>query len=425
MNLVDELINFINQSTSTFHTVKNMIKILEQNNFKCINNQKWSLDKGQSYYTTVNNSAVVAFTIPEDTDNLSFKIIGTHTDSPGFRIKSNPVINQDSYFKLNTEVYGGPILNTWFDRPLSIAGQVAFKSDDVLNPNLTLIDFKEPIMIIPNLAIHINRDVNDGIKLNPQKDTLPILAYVDNEIDNNTFLNLIATKLGVNTSDILGMDLFLYPTEQGCILGIDKQFISSPRLDDLCMTYSGLHALINNKSNCAVNLLTAFDHEEVGSRTRTGANSLMLNNILERISLSLSKSRDEFLSCLDKSFLISADVAHLCHPNFSEKSDPTNKVLPGNGPTIKISANCSYTSNGDSSAVFANLCMQNNIKYQTFMNPSNMRGGSTIGPHVSAHTCIRTVDIGTPILSMHSIRELMTIEDFVLTTDAFGHFYAI
>ncbi|MDA3733394.1 M18 family aminopeptidase [Niameybacter massiliensis] len=423
--LVNGLLSFLDKSTSMFHAADSVIQKLESEGFSFLDSvSNWELQEGGKYYVTSNHSAVIAFTVNSTSiENEGFKIVGAHTDIPGFKIKPNPQMSTESYVKLNTEIYGGPIVNTWLDRPLSAAGRVALKGSHPLHPTIQLVDLEKPILIIPNLAIHMNREVNNGVKLNPQKETLPILTYMKEKIEGNLILEEVAKKLGVASSDILEMDLFLYPVEKSCLVGLNEEFISAARLDDLSMVYSGLDALINSTSTCGINVLACFDNEEVGSTSKQGANSPLLNHTLERIAMALGKSRDEYLRSLAMSFIISADVAHLLHPNYPEKSDPTNKVLPGNGPAIKLTAGCSYTTDSDSFGVFANLCASNNIPYQVFVNRSDERGGSTIGPVTASHLGVRSIDIGTPMLSMHSARELMATSDFIHTTSAMAAFF--
>lgn len=425
--LLNGLLSFIDRSPSMFHAADTITSELKSNGFTYLDQtSNWNLEKGGKYYVTSNQSAVIAFVVNNDSiENEGFKIVGAHTDVPGFKIKPSPQMNTETYVKLNTEVYGGPIINTWLDRPLSAAGRVALKGDNILRPTIKLVDLERPLLIIPNLAIHMNREVNNGVKLNTQKETLPILTYVKEKLEGNIILEEVAKKLGVETSDILEMDLFLYPTEKGCMVGLKDEFISTARLDDLSMVYSGLYALLNTPSHTGINVLAAFDNEEVGSTSKQGANSPFLGTLLERIAVSLGKSREEYFRALAHSFIISADVAHLLHPNYPEKSDPTNKVLPGNGPAIKLSANCSYTTDSDSFGVFANLCKTNDIPYQVFVNRSDERGGSTIGPVTASHLGVRSVDIGTPMLSMHSARELMAADDFIHTTSAMKAFYSL
>ena len=423
--LVNGLMSFIDQSPSMFHAADTVIQQLESNGFSYLDaSSNWNLEVNGKYYVTSNQSAVIAFVVNStNVEQEGFKIIGAHTDVPCFKIKPNPQMTTENYVKLNTEIYGGPILNTWLDRPLSAAGRVALKSDNILKPTIKLVDLERPLLIIPNLAIHMNRDVNNGIKLNAQKETLPIVSYVQEKLEGNVLLQEVAQKLQVEPSDILEMDLFLYPTEKSCQVGLNEEFISASRLDDLSMVYGGLHALLNADSSCGINVLACFDNEEVGSTSKQGANSPFLSNTLERITLSLHKSREDYLRALACSFIISADVAHLLHPNYPEKSDPTNKVLPGHGPAIKLTAGCSYTTDSDSFGVFAHLCDRHQIPYQVFVNRSDERGGSTIGPITASHVAIRSIDIGAPMLSMHSARELMASIDFVHTTSAMLAFY--
>ncbi|MGL4345372.1 MAG: M18 family aminopeptidase [Cellulosilyticaceae bacterium] len=425
--MIHDLLRFIDHSPTMFHAASEVVSILDTNGFTYLDPKaNWSLEEGQGYYTTCNDSAVIAFrTNSLNVVSEGFRIVGAHTDVPGFKIKPNPEMATESYIKLNTEVYGGPIYNTWLDRPLSIAGRVALKSDNVLVPTIQLVDLKKPLLIIPNLAIHMNREVNNGNKLNTQKETLPILGYIKENLSGSVVLDLVAKELGVASEEILNMELYLYPTEKSCLVGVSEEFISAPRLDDLSMVYSGLEALLSTKGNTGITVLAAFDNEEVGSRTKQGADSQWLANVLERITLALGHTRSEYLRSLENSFMVSCDVAHLLHPNYPEKSDPTNKVLPGNGPAIKMSASFSYTSDGDSASVFAGLCQSSSIPYQVFVNRSDERGGSTIGPVSTSHVSIRSVDIGTPMLSMHSARELMAGADFVHTTDALKAFYAL
>lgn len=421
------LIDFIHESPTMFHAVAASRKQLNACGFTFLDPKAaWELKKGQGYYTTCNDSSLIAFSVTDTAiETNGFRIVGAHTDVPGFKVKHHPEMTSHSYIKLNTEVYGGPIHNTWLDRPLSLAGRVSLRNENPLTPDNRLIDLEKPMIIIPNLAIHMNREVNNGVKFNLQKETLPILAYVEENISGEHLLQAVADKLNVCPTDILNMELFLYPCEKGCVVGLFDQFISSPRLDDLSMVYCGLKGLITATPKTGLQVLCLFDNEEVGSRTKQGADSPLLDHVLERISLSLGKTREDYLRALNQSFMISADVAHLLHPNYPEKSDPTNEVLPGKGPAIKVSANCSYTTDSDSFAVFAGICQQHNIPYQVFVNRSDERGGSTIGPVSASHVNIRTLDIGTPMLSMHSARELMATADVLATYESLKAFYCL
>jgi len=334
------------------------------------------------------------------------------------------MISENTYIKLNTEVYGGPILNTWLDRPLSLAGRVIIRGENLLYPDVRLVNIKSPIMIIPNLAIHMNKKVNEGIELNKQVDMLPLLALINEGFEKENYLiKLISKELNINYKDILDFDLFLYEYDKGNVIGVEDEFISASRLDDLEAVHAGLHALINSRISKATNILVCFDNEEVGSATKQGADSEMLSNVLERIVLSLGGNREDFFRALSKSFIISADAAHATHPNRGEKGDPTNRPVINKGPAIKIAASQSYTSDADSSSVFVALCEKAGVPVQKFVNKSDEKGGSTIGPISSTHLNIRSVDIGVPMLAMHSIRELSGVKDHYYVTRVFEEFY--
>lgn len=423
------LINFIDRSPSQFHATKNVEEILIKEGFKKLNFQdKWELEKEGKYYTIKNNSAIIGFVIGKgEIEENGFKLIGAHTDSPGFRIKPNPEMTvEGKYLKLNTEVYGGPILNTWFDRPLSMAGRVSVKTENPLKPKELLVDMEKPIMIIPNLAIHMNKGVNDGLKINPQTETLPLLATINDKFEKDNFLlKLIAENLDINIEDILDFELYLYEVEKGSLVGLNEEFISIGKLDDLAMVHAGLYGLIDSSVGNATNVLVCFDNEEVGSSTKQGAASPMLRTILERIGVAMGKDREDYYRALSNSFLISADQAHGLHPNYTDKQDPTSRPVVNGGPAIKIAANQSYTTDSSSSAVFQGICKSINVPVQKFANRSDARGGSTIGPISSTQLDIQSVDIGNPILAMHSVRELGGVLDHHYTYESFKEFYRI
>lgn len=429
LQLAQDLIDFLYESPTAFHAVEKVKAILEAKGFKELKEaEKWNIEKSGKYYVTKNDSAIIAFKLGKgEVEQHGFKLIGAHTDSPTFRIKPRPeMISENTYVRLNTEVYGGPILNTWLDRPLAIAGRVVLRTENPLYPETKLLNINKPILIIPNLAIHMNRDVNSGVELNRQKDTLPLLSLVNESLEKDKYLlNTIAEELSVKAEDIIDFDLFLYEFEKGSIIGLNKEFISSSRLDDLSMVHAGITALINTEANLATNVMVCFDNEEVGSATKQGADSQLLSNILERIVLSLGKDREAFFRALAKSFMISADLAHAVHPNVGEKHDPVNRPLINKGPVIKISANQSYTSDSNSSAVYEEICKKAEVPVQKFVNRSDLRGGSTIGPISSTHLDIRSVDMGTPILAMHSVRELGGVMDHYYVTKSFEEFYKL
>lgn len=429
LEFAQNLIDYIYDSPTAYHAVAKAKEELSKAGFVEIKEEdKWKLEKGGKYFVTKNDSALTAFVVGKgEIEKSGFKIIGAHTDSPSFRIKPSPEMVVDNvYVRLNTEVYGGPIINTWMDRPLSIAGRVTLRSKDILHPETRLVNIKRPIMIIPNLAIHMNRNVNTGIELNKQKDLLPLLSMVNENLEKNNYLiSAIAKELSVDLKEIIDFDLFLYEYEKGSIIGLNNEFISSSRLDDLAMVHAGISAISRNSSVQATNVIVCFDNEEVGSSTKQGADSNMLVDILERITISLHKNREEFFRAISKSFIISADNAHAVHPNSPEKNDPTNKPYINKGPVIKISASQSYTTDSNSDAVYELICEKANVSIQKFVNRSDARGGSTIGPISSTHLNIRSVDMGSPTLAMHSIRELGGVLDHFYVTKSFEEFYKI
>ncbi|MCK4257944.1 MAG: M18 family aminopeptidase [Halanaerobiales bacterium] len=428
INFANELIDFVYQSPTSFHAVENVKGKLAKNGFSELGlRDKWEIKKGEKYYVTKNDSAVVAFVVGTgEVEEDGFRLIGAHTDAPTFRIKPAPeMVVENSYLKLNTEVYGGPILNTWFDRPLSIAGRVTLKSDDPFYPETTLVSINKPLMIIPNIAIHMNRKVNEGIELNKQKDVLPMVALVNEKFEKDNFLlKLIADELSLDQDRIIDFDLFLFEHEKGKIIGLNNEFISCGKLDDLAMVHAGIEALVNTPVGKSTNVMICFDNEEVGSSTKQGAGSPMLRNILERIVYSLSKDKEDFFRAIYSSFMISADMAHAVHPNAPEKHDPVNKPIINKGPVVKINANQSYTTDSDSNAVFELICKNAGVPVQKFVNRSDVRGGSTIGPISATQIDIRSVDIGNPMLAMHSIRELGGVLDHYYLKKAFEEFYS-
>lgn len=438
MNNAEQLLQFINKSKTAFQAAYEVKDILDNNGFTELKeSDSWNLKKGGKYYVMKNNSAVIGFEIGNgEIEEDGFRLIGAHTDSPGFRIKPQAEMKTEgTYVKLNTEVYGGPILSTWFDRPLSIAGRVTLKSDNVLKPEVRLIDMEEPVLIIPNLAIHMNRSVNEGFDINRQKDTLPLLGTVEElskcfdenvkeSLEKDGFLlNMIAGTLNAAAEDILDFDLFLYECAEGAFVGLNKELISAGRLDDLWMVFAGLKALTESKQIKSTKVLAALDNEEIGSLTQQGANSNILENILERITLGLGKNREEFRRAVSGSVMISSDLAHAVHPNNPEKCDPTNRPILGGGPVLKIAASGSYSSDSYAGSIFKAVCSKAGVPCQTFVNRSDMRGGTTIGPITAGKLNIPVIDMGAPLLSMHSIRELASVKDNEYTIKAFTEFF--
>lgn len=426
-NLAQNLLEFIEESPSSFHAVESVKKMLIPNGFQELYpGKKWSLIPGKKYFLTRNGSALIAFIVGLDKpENHGFRLIGVHTDSPSFRVKPSPDIKvEGNYIKLNVETYGGPILNTWLDRPLSLAGRIILHGETSFSPQVKLFHSERPLLVIPNLAIHMNRKINEGIELNKQKDLLPLLTQVTENLQRNGILvQHIAENLQCSPEDILDFDLFLFACDKGCLVGLQQEFISSGRLDDLAMVHAGAWALSHAKPAPTTQVLACFNHEECGSTSQQGAASPFLSHVLERILLTQEKDREAYFQALENSFFISADMAHALHPNAGEKHDPVIHPILNGGPVIKISANQSYTTDAESGAVFTNLCQRVGVDVQKFVNRSDERGGSTIGPISSTHLDIRSVDIGNPLLAMHSVRELGGVKDHLAITNVFTEYY--
>lgn len=326
--------------------------------------------------------------------------------------------------KLNTEVYGGPILSTWFDRPLTIAGRVILKGDNAMNPKTRLLHVKRPLMQISNLAIHFNRQVNDGVKISKQKDVLPILGIVNDELERgNMLMDIITKELNVSREEVLDFDLYLADTTPACTFGMHNEFISSGRLDDLSMCYAGLEAMLASETTRRTNILAIFDNEETGSQTKQGAGSNFLASMIRRICIAQGGGEEAFCQAVERAFMVSADNAHAWHPNYSEKYDPTNHPMLGGGPVVKFNASQKYASDAVSAAIFSEICREAGVPCQRFVNHSDVAGGSTLGNILTSSIALRGVDMGNAILAMHSCRETGSVADHIYTVKAFTRFY--
>ena len=424
-----ELIDFINKATTPYHTVKEGKKLLDEAKFTQLNvRDEWDLQPGENYYVTPFATSLFAFTIGDDWEvGQNIRIGAAHTDSPGFRVKPNGEMESNGYLKLNTEVYGGPIINTWLDRPLSLAGKVATKSDDPFKPSMQLFDVKKALITIPNLPIHFNREVNKGIELNKQIDTLPLFSMENEDTDKDKFfIEYIAKEIGVKKEEILDYDIYVYSVEEGTRLGMNKEFISSPRLDNLTSVLALLKAIIKGVRREGINLIALYDNEEIGSRSKQGADSSTLNLLIEKIFRGL-KSKDEerlFDIALD-SMLLSVDVAHGTHPNRPDKYDPSNKTKLNQGIIIKIDSNQRYAFDTEAVAIVQQICEKSGIKYQKFVNRSDVGGGGTLGSIISSWLPIKTVDLGVPLLAMHSARETMGLYDQTYLENLLSAFFGL
>lgn len=415
-----ELLAFIKKSPTAFHAVEEMQARLTEDGFQVLSEKEhWKLTPGGKYVVTRNHSALIAFTIPEK-ESWKFHIIASHSDSPSFKIKENPeIVVEKTYVKLNVEKYGGMLMAPWFDRPLSIAGRVIVRENGGLVEKL--VNIERDLVMIPNLAIHMNREANNGTAYNPQKDMLPLFAA---ENTDRTLLEMIAEQIGADRSDILSHDLFLYNRMPGTIWGVDQEFVSSARLDDLQCAFSSMEGLLRAETRENIAVHCVLDNEEVGSSTKQGAASTFLKDTLLRINTGLGRTYEEYLMTLAGSFMVSADNAHALHPNYADKTDPVNHPVLNKGIVIKYNANQKYCTDAVSAAEFTELCIKAGVPYQTFVNRSDIAGGSTLGNISNTQVAMNTVDIGLPQLAMHSPYETAGVKDTEYLIRVAGELFA-
>ena len=427
--MIKRLMNFLDASPVNFLAVKNIAGELEKAGFRHVDPRMplGCIKAGDKLYVTKNDSSIYAFhigTLP--LADAGFRMICAHCDSPTFRIKPNAeMLCEGGMVKLNTEVYGGPIMSTWFDRPLTLAGRVIVKGNDMLSPKTLLMHVKRPLLQISNLAIHFNRQVNDGVKLSKQKDVLPLLGMVTDELERGNMLtNIICSELNINKEDILDFDLYLADSTPACTFGVHDELISSGRLDDLSMCFAGLEALLAAPLTDTTKVLAIFDNEETGSQTKQGAGSPFLASMLKRIAMAQGGSEEAYWQAVERAFMISADNAHAWHPNYPEKFDPTNHPVLGGGPVIKFNAAQKYASDAVSAAVIAEICREAGVPCQRFVNHSDVAGGSTLGNILASSIPLRGVDMGNAILAMHSCRETGSVADHCYCVAAFTRFFS-
>lgn len=417
-----EMLEFIEKSPTCFHAVENLKKMLEKEGFRELRErEEWETAPGGKYYVTRNDSSVIALRIPES-EPKGFHIVASHSDSPSFKVKEKPeIVVEGKYVKLNTEKYGGMILSTWLDRALSVAGRLVVRGEKGLETRLVNID--KDLLVIPNVAIHMNREMNKGVEYNPQVDMLPLFADAGERQGNGSFLAIAAEAAGVRTEEILGHDLFLYARDKGRVLGENGEFVLSPRLDDLQCVFASAKAFIDSSPSEFVNVCAVFDNEEVGSSTRQGADSTFLEDVLVRAAQSMGMNTGRLRQMAAESFLISADNAHAVHPNHPEKADPTNRPYLNDGIVIKYHGSQKYTTDALSGARMKSICERAGAPYQTYANRSDIMGGSTLGNISTAHVSVESVDIGLPQLAMHSAVETAGARDTEYAVNAFRVFY--
>ena len=430
--MIDRLLSFLDKSPVNFLAVKNIAAQLVQNGYRQIDPALplGPIVAGDRLFVTKNDSSIYAFQIgTRALADVGFHMICAHCDSPTFRIKpAAEITTEGGMVKLNTEVYGGPILSTWMDRPLTLAGRVVVRGTDAMHPRTLLIHIGRPLLQISNLAIHFNRQVNDGVKLNRQKDMLPILGTITDELERgNVLIDLILEEVNrqepVTRDELLDFDLYLADATPACTFGAHNELISSGRLDDLSMCFAGLEALCAARPGETTQVLAIFDNEETGSQTKQGAGSPFLSYMLRRIALAQSGSEEAYYQAVERAFMVSADNAHAWHPNYGEKYDPTNHPMLGGGPVIKFNAAQKYASDAVSAAVFASVCAKAGVPCQRFVNHSDVAGGSTLGNILASSVPLRGVDMGNAILAMHSCRETGSVADHEYAVRAFTAFY--
>ena len=414
----EKLLTFIKESPTAFQAVEMMKTRFTENGFTELKeDEHWEIKNGGKYFVIRNHSAIIAFTVPEVSSDV-FHIIASHSDSPSLKIKENPEMVENGYVKLNVELYGGALLAPWFDRPLSVAGRLIVKEDEQICEKLVTVD--KDMLMIPNLAIHMNREANSGYKYNVQKDMLPLYGL---ESAKGSFFKTVAEAAGGKEEDILGHDLFLYNRMPGTIWGGEEEFVSAPRLDDLQCAFSSMEGLIAGKNEKSICVHMVMDNEEVGSGTRQGADSTFLADVLDRITEGLLADHSTYLRWIADSFLISADNAHAVHPNHPEKADPTNRPYLNGGIVIKFHGSQKYTTDGISAAKMKDYCERAKVPYQTYANRSDIAGGSTLGNISTAHVSVSSVDIGLPQLAMHSAVETAGMMDTEYAVRALKEFW--
>lgn len=417
MTTIEEFLHFANVSSTMFHAAENVRKM-------CVNfielkeGEAWHLEKGKSYVVSRNGSSVIAFSIGKNLDQLAFNICASHTDSPCFKLKENGEVEMPHALKGNVEGYGGMIVNTWLDRPLKISGRVFVQSKGRIES--MLYDSKTALCAIPNVAIHMNRKLNDGYVYNLQTDMMPLLSE---ESKKGALKKRICEDLNLQEENLLSCDLYLNPFESGKIWGLENEFFSAPRIDNLESVYCTFKAFLNAENDTRINVCAAFDNEEVGSNTKQGADSTFLSDVLKRIQIALGYTDDDYLCALAHSMMLSVDNAHALHPNHPEFSDATNAVFMNQGVVVKSNANQQYTSDALSVSLFRTLCERVNVPVQFFVNKSDIRGGSTLGNISSSHLSIKSVDIGCAQLAMHSANETAGVKDVEYMIQACQAFY--
>jgi len=415
------LIDFLKASPSPFHATASLARLLEIAGYQRLDEREpWQAHAGGRYYVTRNDSSLIAIQLGRRAPlEGGLRLVGAHTDSPCLRVKPQPELARQGFWQLGVEVYGGALLAPWFDRDLSLAGRVTFRQDGKLHSRL--IDFKAPIAVIPNLAIHLNREANQGWEINKQTELPPILAQLAAG-EQRDFRSLLAKQLehehGLQVDAVLDFELSFYDTQSAAVIGLEQEFIAGARLDNLLSCYAGLKALLaaGDEENC---VLVCTDHEEIGSCSACGADGPLLEQVLRR----LLGDEESYVRAIQRSLLVSADNAHGVHPNYADKHDGNHGPSLNGGPVIKVNNNQRYASNSETAGFFRHLCEEHGVPVQCFVTRSDLGCGSTIGPITASRLGVRTIDIGLPTFAMHSIRELAGSYDLVHLVKVLSAFY--
>lgn len=409
-----EFLDYVNKAVTPYQSVELAAAFLREAGFiEQKLEEPFLPERGKGYFVRFYGTGIAAYTVGEEfSPEDALHIAAAHTDYPCLRVKPKAELPAGAYQRLDVEVYGGAILNTWFDRPLSLAGRVVLRGENAYAPRSETVDFKRPLLTIPNLAIHMNREVNKGVEYKPQRDLLPLLGMSgEDKTEEEYFTELLAGELQAERKDILDFDLSVYCTEPACLLGAAEEFVSSPRLDNQISCYALLHALCGARHQRGICMSVLYDHEEIGSRSKQGADSALTAMLLERIYAGLGAGRQELQQALAKSILLSVDAAHALHPNRQEVCDPVNRAVLNKGVVLKINSSQRYAFDTETVAIVQMLCEEAGVPYQKFANHSDLAGGSTLGPIISSWLPMRTIDIGVPVLAMHSARELAGRKD--------------
>ena len=409
---MNSLLNFLNTGVSPYHVVTNCKKELEENGFQQLTiGEKWDIKPNRRYYLSPYPSMLFAVSTGSlNKEKAKLRLAMAHTDQPTVKIKPNPQMQKKKYIQLNVEKYGGPILNTWLDRPLGVAGKVVVASENAFEPKVHFFDSKRAILVIPNLAIHMNRDVNKGVELNPQTHMLPMFSLAKEQMEEDSFLAYLAKELQIEKDDILDYDLYAYNYEKGQTVGLQEEFLLAPRIDNLASVYALLEGIKESKTE-DFSVVAMFDHEEIGSRTKQGADSLLLTSTIERMLQCAGFDKEDVMKLVMNGFMLSVDGAHGYHPNYGEKSDPTTVTQLGDGIVIKQSGTARYLSDSEATGILMQLCKQSGVSYQRQINRSDILGGQTLGPIANAYLPMMGADLGIPMLGMHSAMETAACDD--------------